>query len=178
MKYKHLITSLLIGFTSLIYGQASIESIIGISDNGLANQTTFNIEVNQEKAIGLEVGFYLNSNDYEEQNIEIPIDVFVANIGATKQLNFLSTDSKSITTRIIGGLSLGAEVLNDGNKELENGALLANSSGIIFGGYLGASTAFKINQKFSAVVRYTNFFHNSDISPTRFIVGAGLRYNF
>lgn len=163
--------------SALIYGQASVDSVIGISDNGLANQTSFNVEVNHEKAIDFQLGFYINSNDYEEQNIEIPIDVFLINLGAAKKIKFLSK-KKQIATKISAGFSFGAEILNDGDKELENGALLSNGSGFLFGGYVGASSALKINQKFSAIIRLTNFFSNSDILQTSFIAGLGLRYKF
>lgn len=162
--------------SALTYGQTSFDSVIGLSDNGLANQTSFNLEVNHEKAVDFQLGFYINSNDYEEQNIEIPIDVFLINLGVAKKLQFLSNSNK-ITTKLNAGLSLGAEILNDGDKELENGALLSSDGGFLFGGYLGVSSALKINQKFSALVRYTKFFNNSDITQAHFIVGLGLRYN-
>jgi len=158
---------------------SSVETIFGISDNeGLVNLTNFHIEINTIKNQGLEMGLFVDVNDIKSQNIEIPSEVFIFNLGYTKQLNFLSSKSKTVATRVVIGGSFGTEVLNNGSEELSTGALLENKGGLIYGGYVGAFSTFKINQRFSAVVRTSNYFTSSDVSLHKFIVGAGLRYNF
>ncbi len=158
---------------------ASIETIFGISENqGLVNLTNFNIEIDDKKNKGLEMGLFIDINDIKTQGLNVSSEVFIFNLGYTNQINFLSTKSRNITTRLIIGGSIGTEVLNDESKLLPNGAILETEGGIIYGGYAGAAIIFKINHHFSAIVRNSIFLTTSDTSLYKFIVGAGLRFNF
>lgn len=175
MKVKTLFSLLFIGIITQIYSQINVSSVVGISDNGIANSTNFSIPVSSK--MGLDFGIYYNSNDYELNNqLEVPIEVFTGQIGATKKVNFLS--SNSLTTAIVGGASVGVEILNNGRTELSNGTILNEDSGFIYGGYLGIQSNFKISQKWDLVARYNGFLHNSDIASNKFILGLGLGYNF
>ena len=174
---KKLFSSLLfIGIITQIYSQVNVSSVIGISDNGLANSTNFNIAVSQN--LGLEVGMYYNSNDYEfdSKNLEIPIDVFTGQIGVSKKITLLS--NRKITTSILGGASIGIEILNKGRSELPNGSILKQKSGYIYGAYVGAQSNIKISSKWDLIARYNSFYHNSDITSHKFLLGLGLGYNF
>ncbi|WP_010177346.1 conjugal transfer protein TraO [Aquimarina agarilytica] len=158
---------------------ASFETIIGITDNeGLGYQANFSIEIDTDKNKGLEMGLYYDNNDLLAKELEIPSEVFILNLGYTKQLSFLSNKTSTITTRFTIGGAVGAELLNDGKDKLSNGAILETEDGLIYGGYTGIFSLFKINNNLSAVFRNSNFFTTSDVSLHKFIIGAGIRYHF
>ncbi len=176
MKNKFLLSLLFIGIATQIYSQLSVNSVIGISDNGLANSTNFNIPVSSK--LDLEFGLYYNSNDYdlEDQSLDIPIDVFTGQLGVVKTIKPLS--SNLIKSAFLGGASVGVEVLNDGRSELSDGTLLKDESGLIYGIYVGIQSAVKIAPKWDLVARYNSFYHSNSITDHKFILGLGLGYNF
>jgi len=137
---------------------AGFEVIVGISDNeGLAAHANFNIEIDDEKHIGLEMGLFYDDNDILlSQDLEVPSEIFIFNLGLTKQLGFLCNKSETITTRFTIGGVIGTEILNEGEDQLDTGELLTTESGLIYGGYVGVFSLFKINNSFSAVFRNSN----------------------
>lgn len=158
---------------------ASFEAIVGITDNeGIGYHGNFSFEINTKKKNGVEMGLLYDSNDVLTDDTKITSEVFILNLGYTKQLNFLSNKTETISSRFVIGGAAGTEILNDSKENLENGTILTTEGGLIYGGYVGLFSLFKISNRFSAVFRNSHFFTTSNVSIHKFIVGAGLRYNF
>jgi len=158
---------------------ANFEVMVGITDNeGLGYHGNFNIEISNKKNSGLEMGLFYDNNDVLTKDAKLPSEVFLLNLGYTKQLNFLSNKTETISTMFAVGGVIGAEVLNNSENQLSTGAVLVTEDGLVYGGYIGIFSVFKISNKFSVAFRNTNFFTTSDVSLHKFIVGGGLRYSF
>jgi hypothetical protein len=76
----------------------------------------------------------------------------------------------------LGGL-VGYEILNNGDNELPNGAVIDGESRLIYGGFVGGEAEYALSDTFSLILVATEFYHvNSDIGNTSFYGGLGVKY--
>ncbi|QXP52547.1 conjugal transfer protein TraO [Cellulophaga sp. HaHa_2_1] len=156
-----------------------IDLILGITNKeAIGYQATFTIEVDTFSHTGLEIGLFIDTNNIHIQKLEVPAESFIFYLGYTRQLNFMSTKTNTVNTRFSIGGAFGTESVNNGETALSSGAMIVRDDGVIYGGYTGISSLFKISDKFSALIRYTNFLTSSNVSLHKFIVGAGIYYKF
>ncbi|WP_405266636.1 conjugal transfer protein TraO [Cellulophaga sp. Ld12] len=159
--------------------RAGIDLILGITNKeAIGYQATFTTEVDTSNNTGLEMGLFIDPNNIRIQRLEVPAESFIFNLGYTRQLNFVSTKTNTVNTRFSIGGAFGTESVNNGETALSNGAMIARDDGVLYGGYIGISSHFKISDKFFSLVRYTNFLTSSNVSLHKFIVGVGLCYKF
>lgn len=155
----------------------SVSAFGGYSEDGFA--TSVNVQLYPEDIYlnFFELSFYAGFLKETESEYEIPLDIYTVNAGYHFRINPLSSNSNRFISSLGFGGIIGSEKLNDGSKDLPNGALIKSKDGLIYGGYGAFEVDVYLSDSFSLVGRYTYFYHaNSDIQPTKFMVGAGIKY--
>lgn len=140
--------------------------------------------------ISLNVDYYLNRFDYIQTElllgfasdkvssleIKVPYDTFTINGGYFKEVATLNRDA--IAFKVGGGVSLGYQIINNGNKDLSSGALIESDSKFIYGLYIGAESIIYLNETFQTALKYKQFYRpNSDIGKFTPYIAVSLIYS-
>jgi hypothetical protein len=146
----------------------------GVTQDGLAVSVTYNYLVNRHDFIVAGVFGSVAKYKYVD-NIKVPYNDFTVTLGYSKNLFFdrLNTFNVNVSA---GGL-FGYEAINNGDKELSNGAVILSDSGFIFGAFAGVEGIYNISENSALLLNATEFYHaNSSLGEFIPFLSLGLRY--
>lgn len=158
------------------YGQQSHIGVSGgYADNGFALLVNYNHALN--KSSYLQFGAYGSFAKNKQPGYEISYSDFTANIGY--YINVYQNNLKQFKIALgVGGVG-GYELINNGNNELQTGALIDAESKLIYGGFVGAEIDIALNDNISVYGVVNEYYHiNSDIGNLTFYGGVGIKYYF
>lgn len=154
---------------------ASVGLSGGYTEDGYA--ALFNYNYHNGRYSYIQVGVFASfSVDKETVGYEIPYNIF--NLQPGYYYRVLQTNGfKPLSLYLGGGAVLGYEILNNGNNELPNGALIDAKSQFIYGGFAGAEADYAFSDSFSVVFKATEYYHiNSEVGNWYPYFAVGLRY--
>ncbi|PIB39070.1 conjugal transfer protein TraO [Maribacter sp. 4G9] len=171
---KKIVCILMLSVQALCFSQ---ESSLGISGGYTTN------------GFGVQAGYYNTLTDTGELQItlfasvaeektpfvDIPYNDISLNVGYFYKL--VQDRYNRFHLALGGGGLVGYEVLNGGNNELDNGALVDGESKLIYGGFVGGELVYFISDTFALMGVANEFYHlNSDIGNLSFYGGLGVKY--
>jgi hypothetical protein len=181
---KLILSSLLLLFYSALFSQGgyvlwsgNIGLTGGYTPGGFATNIEFNYVQDYSYFQGaLHLAFAKDTYEASEtESYEIPYTQATVNIGYF--FNIYENRPMTVILSLGGGAVGGYEIVNNGDRELPNGALIADKSKFIYGAYAGGEFDFNITRALIGVVKYNHYYHaNSDVGNLTFYSGAGLRY--
>jgi len=174
---KTLLTVLFIATLSYTaHSQNGAVSITGgITQDGYAGVISYNYYWDRYSSDFMQGSVFLNfsEQDYSD-TIKVPYNDFTVNLAYFK--NIVESRSGSLKIAIGAGAVFGYEILNNGTKELDNGAIIASKSGFIYGAFLGLDTDIYLSDTVSVVLKANQYYHvNSDVGEFLPYVGTGMR---
>jgi len=122
----------------------------------------------------VQAGVYTSFSNVEYEAYEIPYNIFTFNAGYFYPI---LEDYRQYTKLAVGGGAVaGYELVNNGNKELENGAIIESDSKFIYGGFISAEFDFALSSNMWLVAKVNEYYHvNSELGEFTFYGGAGIR---
>lgn len=159
------------------YGQNSAVSITsGITEDGYAVLASYNYYLKNDNFVQISTFVSFAEDDYLK-DLKIPYNDFTVNAGYYARI--LKTKNNAVKISLGAGAVFGYESVNQGDRELENGALVKSESGFIFGGFAGLDADIFLSDKISVIGKFNQYYHhNSDIGQFTPYAGFGLRYFF
>lgn len=152
---------------------SSLELSGGIAQDGFAASAGYNYYLNRYNYI--QGAVYLSFGNIKQDGFEIPYNNFTLNVGYFIRI-YNSLDRK-FSAAIGLGPVIGLEVVNNGNNELEGGAIVDNSSEFLYGGFAGAELDLYLSESFSLLGKVNQYYHpSSDLGEFALYAGVGLRY--
>ncbi len=113
----------------------------------------------------------------QESGFEIPVSYYTLNAGYFKGLKILSNLDADYTLSIGAGLSVGYELVNEGNETLANGIKVNDESKVVYGPFGGVNLDIYLSNSVSLVAKGGYYFHvNSDIGKSKIFAGVGIKY--
>lgn len=161
-------------FASLSYSQynKSIDISAGIADGGYGaeiayNHYTYRRDYFQTFAI-------VNYNQQIYKQYEIPYLFGGIGFGYYTPISFDRRERFFIS--IGGGGLIGYEQINEGEKELPNGALINSDENLIYGLFAGIELENRITQGVNLLIKGKQQYHfNSDLGNFSTYIGVGTR---
>ena len=146
---------------------------LGVVQDGIAGLFNYNYFVDRHDFI--DAGLLITVANYEyKDGIKIPYNDFTFNAGYSKNI-FYNYQNTFIVNIGAGGI-FGYEIINKGDKNLENGALIISNSGSIYGAYLGLDLDYSLNDTLSLSFKANQFYHiNSSMGNFVPFLGLGTR---
>lgn len=178
MKIK-LLFLLIFGVVYMSQGQRAFATSVGLSagysEDGYG--ALFNYNYHNARRSYVHVGLFASfSVDKETVGYEIPYNIF--NIQPGYYFRIAQTEGfKPVSLYLGGGGILGYEILNNGNNELPNGALINAKSQFLYGGFAGLEVDYAFSDDWSFVAKANEYYHvNSDVGNWYPYFAVGLRY--
>ncbi len=179
MNMNKLLIILIFGLVQMSYGQRAFATSVGLSagytEDGYA--ALFNYNYHKGRSSYIHVGLFASfSKDKETVGYEIPYNIF--NIQPGYYYKIIETQGfKPVSLFIGAGGMLGYEILNNGNNELPNGALINARSQFLYGGFAGLELDYAFSDNWSLVAKANEYYNiNSDVGNWYPYFGVGLRY--
>lgn len=179
MKLYQLLIVLIFGVVQMSHGQRAFATSVGLSagytEDGYAG--LFNYNYHNGRSSYIHVGLFASfSVDKETVGYEIPYNIFNIQPGYYFRI-MQSQGFKPVSLYLGGGGILGYEILNNGNNELPNGALIDAKSQFLYGGFAGLELDYAFSDDWSFVVKANEYYHvNSDVGNWYPYIAVGLRY--
>lgn len=180
MKSNALISIVFILF-SLTIGNAqnggNYASSIGVSggyaEDGYGIIATYNYHLNRNRYAQLSI---FGAIAEDKGTFDIPYNIFTVQPGYFIKV-WEERRFKRYSINLGGGGIIGFEVINNGNNELETGAIIDARSQFIYGVYAGMEGEITISNSFSILIKANEYYHiNSDIGNFYPYAGIGIRY--
>jgi hypothetical protein len=173
---KNTLTLIMLFITIALTSQTLVNNTIditgGYTPDGYGGNLSYNIIFEESYA---KLGLYLSKSiSTTENNYEIPYTILSVNGGYFMPL--IKNRNESII--LSGGLGLlaGYEVVNKGNNELSNGAIIESESNFIYGGFGALDLEFGLNERFYILTNIKEYYHfNSDLGGATLYAGLGMR---
>jgi hypothetical protein len=146
----------------------------GITQSGFGVALSYNYLVNRHDFI---VGGVFGSMAKEKyiDTIDIPYNDFTVTLGYSKNVFFDRLNNFNVN--VSAGAVFGYEAINNGDKELSNGAVILSESGFIYGGFIGVEGLYNISEDYSILLNATEFYHaNSSLGQFIPFISIGIRY--
>ena len=147
---------------------------LGIVQDGIGGIFSYNYFLDRHDNI--EAGVFLTAAKFKYvENIKIPYNDFTLNVGYSKNVfwNYQNTFNVNLAA---GGI-FGYETVNNGEKELKNGAIIRSEPGFIYGAYIGVDLDYALTDQYSITLRLNEYYHaNSSLGEFIPFVGLGVRY--
>jgi hypothetical protein len=175
---KHL---LLIFFFGLFIQEAKSQSYanafainLGAVQDGFGGIISYNYFLDRHDFI--DAGLLMTASKFKYvSDIKIPYNDFTFNLGYSKNVYFNYQNTFNIN--IGAGGVFGYEAINNGDKNLSNGAVIESKSGFIYGAYIGIDFDYAIQDELSITLRANQYYHsNSSLGEFIPFVGIGIRY--
>ncbi|WP_289034983.1 conjugal transfer protein TraO [uncultured Flavobacterium sp.] len=148
----------------------------GMTEDGSAVLVSYNYNLKTDDFIQGSVFISFAKDDYLS-DVSIPYNDFTVNAGYYKRI--LKTKNNFLKISLGLGGVFGYESVNNGDRELENGALVMSESKFIYGAFLGLDTDIYLSDNFSVTIKANEYYHhNSDVGQFVPYLGAGIRYFF
>lgn len=174
-------TVLLILISSSIRAQrnyaSSVGASIGYTQDGYGFQASYNYHLGRYRYVQGAIFTSFSKQTYEtnSNSVDIPYMIMSFNLGYFDTV--FRTNNKKFSIYLGGGITGGYESINNGDKELFNGAIIDSESQLIYGGFVASELDFELNNSTSFILRIQEYYHvNSDLGNLIPYVGGGLRY--
>ncbi|MEM8765195.1 MAG: conjugal transfer protein TraO [Bacteroidota bacterium] len=152
---------------------SSLELTGGYTNDGYAINGGFNYYLDRYSYV--QGAVYLSFAKNEQEGFEVPYNNFTLNVGYFR--NVYGSLNRKFYAAIGGGAVIGYEVVNNGNEELEGGAIVDNRSNLLYGAFIGAEIDIYLSETFSFLIKANEYYHpSSDLGTFTFYGGAGIRY--
>lgn len=176
MKYLCLLTFFILGYLGTAQGKAYASSIgisAGYAEDGIGFMATYNHHVNRNQFAQLSI---FGAIAEDKGDYEIPYQVFTVQPGyflkVLEQRTF-----KRYALHIGGGGVFGYEIINKGNSNLANGAIIDARSQFLYGVFAGIEVEYMLGNALSLLIKANEYYHiNSDIGNFYPYGGIGIRY--
>lgn len=146
---------------------------IGAVQDGIGGLIGYNYFLNRHDFI--EAGVLLTAANFKYNDGKIPYNDFTLNVGYSK--NVFWNYKNTFNVNIGGGALFGYETVNNGDKNLSNGAIIKSKPGFIYGAYLSVDLDYSINDEISVVLKGNEYYHaNSSLGEFLPFIGLGVRY--
>lgn len=145
----------------------------GIVQDGFSGMVTADFKVNEFDYLQLNVqGSFTN---LEVNNVDIPVTVYSFNPGFF--FDILRNNSRKFALGLGAGGIIGSEVINNGDKTVENEFDLATETNtIIFGAYVGLDADIFISPVIALNIKLNEMYHaNSEIGSFTPYAGLGIK---
>lgn len=173
---KLAVAFMLIMFSSARSQESAIAISGGMTEDGSAVLVSYNYNLKNDDFIQGSV-FISFAKDGYLSDVKIPYNDFTVNAGYYKRIIKTKNNFFKISLGL-GGI-FGYESVNNGDRELENGALVMSESKFIYGAFAGLDTDIYLSDNFSAIIKANQYYHhNSDVGQFVPYLGAGIRYFF
>lgn len=147
----------------------------GITQEGYAGMLNYNYYTSRNSFI--QAGLFFSASETDVgNNINVPFNSFT--VQASYMTKLFQNRFKSFIVNVGGGPLAGYEIINEGSRELSNGAIILDKSKFIFG-LTGSIELEKTlgDGDFSVLLKYSQFYHpNSDLGEFIPFLGIGIRY--
>lgn len=168
--------SVMILVQSLSAQESALSISGGLTEDGNALIASYNYYMRNDNFFQASV-FVSFAKDPYKDGIKIPYNDFTVNAGYYKRV--FKTKNNAFKASIGGGGVFGYEAINNGNKELSNGALIKSKAGFIYGAFIGLDTDLYLSDDYSVVLKINEYYHhNSDMGQFTAYAGIGIRYYF
>ncbi len=181
MSLRILLLQILVLSCFFSYGQrqsnygSSVEITGGYTGEGYGFSAGFNYYVN--KWTYYQGSVFIGISNEKFQEIVIPYTNFSVN--ATYNRNVWFNRRKEFSLSVGGGPVIGWEVVNNGNNELSNGAIIQSSSQFIWGVVAQSEFQYVINNSWTTFIKLNQFFHiSSDLGNFQPYASIGFKYDF
>ncbi|WP_205764430.1 conjugal transfer protein TraO [Arenibacter sp. 6A1] len=152
---------------------SSIGLSTGYAEDGIGIMANYNYHLNRYSYAQLGV---FGAIAEDKGTYDIPYTIFTVQPGYFRKI-WEERNFKRYSLHLGGGGLLGYEVINNGNNDLENGALINGKSQFIYGLFLGLEAEIRLGSSFSLLLKGNEFYHfNSDVGNFYPYIGLGLRY--
>lgn len=122
-----------------------------------------------------EISAYFGFSKDKFKGNEIPYSVYSVNVGYYNRV--FNSRARNFNLFVGGGPLLGYEIVNNGDKFLDNGAIIEAESKFLYGGYIGLEGELIITYDFSLTVKAMEFWHpSSDLGKFTPFISLGFRY--
>ncbi|SEC65642.1 Conjugative transposon protein TraO [Tenacibaculum sp. MAR_2009_124] len=182
MKQIFFILTLLISLLSFnkVFSQIDDTSMVGLTvgaaENGFGFSLNYNYYFERNEYLSGDILLTFSSDRVSEFNIRVPYNAIYLNAGYFNQ--FYETNRELFRFSAGAGLSFGYQVINNGSKEIETGALITSDSKFIYGAFIGIDTKLFISYKYTGMLVLREFYHiNSDIGKFTPYIGLGVTYS-
>lgn len=151
----------------------SVDLTGGYTPDGFAGNANFNIIFEESYA---KLGIYFSASENKTSNgYDIPYNIFAINGGYF--IPVYKSNNERMGLSAGAGVSVGYEVVNKGNKELENGAIIQSNSNFIYGGFVGADLEYGLTPNFYILTNVKEYYHlNSDLGAATLYAGLGIKF--
>lgn len=178
MRYLILL-AIFLACQTTVRSQNAFATSIGISggyvEDGFGGMVNFNFQNDRYSYwhFGVFAGF---SNDRETDGYTIPYNIINFQPGYFFRI-YTSNGFNPMSVYLGAGALGGYEIINNGNSELPNGAIITAKSQFIYGGFAGIELDYALNDSFSLVGKANEYYHvNSDVGNWYPYFAVGLRY--
>jgi hypothetical protein len=147
---------------------------LGMVQDGFGGIISYNYFLDRHDFI--DAGILMTASNFKYvSDIKIPYNDFTFNLGYSKNVFFNYQNTFNIN--IGAGGVFGYEAINNGEKNLSNGAIIESKSGFIYGAYLGVDFDYAIQDELSISLRANQYYHaNSTLGEFMPFIGIGIRY--
>lgn len=147
---------------------------LGIVQDGIGGIFSYNYFLDRHDNI--EAGVFLTAAKFKYvEGIKIPYNDFTLNVGYSK--NVFWNYQNTFNVNLAAGGVFGYETVNNGEKELKNGAIIRSEPGFIYGAYIGVDLDYALTDQYSITLRLNEYYHaNSTLGEFIPFVGLGVRY--
>lgn len=144
----------------------------GFATNGFGFHASYNYELSENGY--LQTGLFASKSIDKSSDLEVPYTTLALNIGY--YYNLVKDRNSQFIGSIGAGPSVGYEIINNGDTELDNGALINGNSGIVYGGFIGTELKYFISDEIALMgVVNTYLYANSDLGTASLYAGLGVK---
>lgn len=171
---KKLVCILMLSVPSLFFAQQPSLGISGgYTTNGFAVLGVYYHGLSDRSDI--HISLYFSVAESKSDAMKVPYNDLSLNIGYYYKI-LQDRYNRFHLSLGLGGL-VGYEIINNGDNELPNGAVIDGESQLIYGGFVGGEAEYALSDTFSLILVANEFYHvNSDLGNTSFYGGLGIKY--
>ncbi|WP_035085647.1 conjugal transfer protein TraO [Aquimarina latercula] len=145
----------------------------GYVDGGFGGLVTLDYKVNEFDY--LQFGVQTNFTNLDFNEIEIPVNLYAFNAGFF--FDVLRNNKRTFALSLGAGGTVGSEVINNGDEDLETGEKLnIEPSSLVFGAYAGLDADIFLIPTVAINIKIQETYHfNSEIGELTPYFGAGVK---
>lgn len=152
---------------------SSIGLSAGYAEDGIGFMATYNYHL--DRFAYFQVSVFASIAE-DKGKYDIPYNIFTVQPGYFRRI-WEQSSFQNFAINIGGGGVIGYEVINNGNNEIYNGAVVNAKSQFIYGVYLGIEGEIRVGNDLYILIKGNEYYHiNSDVGKIYPYVGLGFRY--
>jgi hypothetical protein len=162
-------------------GQKGLEVVVGIvpGERPVKNYyyTRLGMTINRKRGNYYYFTAEFRRSTYEFDNLAIPIETYTGEAGYSIYL--LGDWRRTFTVNLGLSATAGYEVINKGEKQLSNGAIILSDDHFVYGGGAQLSLETYLNDKLVVLLHgYSKYLFGTSAEHLRPGAGMGIRYTF